>query len=529
LPDAKVGQPEAGTMRRAADVPLYYNAVDILERNLGARADKVALYSPERTMTFRQVSGEANQVANALGKKLGLRLGDFVALLCLDGSEWVASFFGIVKAGGVAVSINTMATARECAYILRDCRARILFVHESLLPTIEEIRSEQPFLGHVVVIGGSARGSDLAYSELIGDQATEIQAAPTHRDDPCMLNYSSGTTGEPKGIPHAQKDLPLTAQLYGVEAIGLLEDDITFSVAKLFFTYGSGGNLIWPWYLGASIILSPAPSRLAVNLLETIDRFKPTVFNGVPTSYASMLAIERFVEDYDLSSIRMCISAGEALPVAIWREWKKRTGHEIVEGIGTTENLALYLTNRLGDIRPGSTGKPVEGYEIKIIDDQGQPVPTGETGNLLVKGETAALSYLHQDERSRRTFLGEWLATGDRFREDIDGYYWYVGRSDDMLKVGGIWVSPLEIENTLTGHEAVLESAVIGHPDQSDLIKPKAFVVLQRGQSPSDEMAQQLIGYCARELAAFKRPRWIEFVDELPRTATGKLQRSKLR
>jgi benzoate-CoA ligase family protein len=516
-------------MRTAADVPLYYNAVDILERNLGARAGKVALYSPERSLTFRQVSREADQVGNALINKLGVRLGDFVALLCLDQSEWVTSFFGIVKAGGVAVSINTMVTPRECDYILRDCRARVLIVHDSLLPAIEGIRDAQPFLEHVVVIGRSARGSDLAYSELIGDQATELRAAPTHRDDPCMLNYSSGTTGEPKGIPHAQKDLPVSAQLYAVEAIGLREDDRTFSVAKLFFTYGSGGNLIWPWYAGASIILSPAPSRVATNLLETIDQFKPTVFNGVPTSYASMMAVDRFAENHDLSSIRLFISAGEALPVAIWHDWKKRTGHEIVEGIGTTENLALYLTNRLGDTRPGSTGKPVEGYEIKIVDDDGQQVPRGETGNLIVKGETAALNYVHQYERSRRTFLGEWLATGDRFYVDGEGYYWYVGRSDDMLKVGGIWVSPLEIENTLTGHEAVLESAVIGHPDQSDLIKPKAFVVLQSGYSPSEGMARELIAYCAKELAAFKRPRWIQFVDQLPRTATGKLQRSKLR
>ena len=480
-------------------------------------------------MTFRQVAIEANQVGNALISKLGVRLGDFVALLCLDQPEWVTSFFGIVKAGGVAVSINTMVTPRDCDYILRDCRARVLIVHESLLPAIEGIRDAQPFLEHVVVVGQHARGSDLGYAGLIGDQPTDLAAAPSHRDDPCMLNYSSGTTGEPKGIPHAQKDLPISAQLYGVDAIGLRDDDRTFSVAKLFFTYGSGGNLIWPWYAGAGVILSPAPSRTATNLLETIDRFRPTVLNAVPTSYASILAVDRFTETYDLSSLRMCISAGESLPVPIWREWKERTGHEIVEGIGTTEILALYLTNRLGETRPGSVGKRVAGYEIRIVDDDGLPVPRGEVGNLQVKGETAALAYLHQYERSRRTFLGEWLATGDRFYEDADGYFWYVGRSDDMLKVGGIWVSPVEIENALTGHDAVRESAVIGHPDQSGLIKPKAFVALQAGHSPSEEMARELIAYCARELAAFKRPRWIEFVDDLPRTATGKLQRSKLR
>jgi benzoate-CoA ligase family protein len=449
--------------------------------------------------------------------------------MCLDQPEWVTSFFGIVKAGGVAVSINTMATPSDCAYILRDCRARVLIVQASLLPTIEGIRDALPFLDHVVVVGQPARGSDLGYAGLIGDQPTDLAAAPTHRDDPCMLNYSSGTTGEPKGIPHAQKDLPITAQLYAVDAIGLSEDDRTFSVAKLFFTYGSGGNLIWPWYAGASVILSPAPSRIATNLLETIHRLRPTVLNAVPTSYASMLAVGQFGDTYDLSSLRMCISAGESLPAPIWNDWKARTGLEIVEGIGTTENLALYLTNRLGETRPGSVGTRVAGYEIRIVDDDGRPVPNGEVGNLQVKGETAALAYLHQYERSRRTFLGEWLATGDRFHEDADGYFWYVGRSDDMLKVGGIWVSPVEIENALTAHEAVRESAVIGHPDQSGLIKPKAFVALQAGSSPSEELSRELIAYCARELATFKRPRWIEFVDELPRTATGKLQRAKLR
>lgn len=516
-------------MRRAADVPLSYNAVDILERNLDARADKVALFSLDRTMTFGEVSREANQVGNALVERLGLRLGEFVAILCLDQAEWATSFFGILNAGGVAVGINTTVTPRDLAYILRDCRARVLIVHESLLAAIDAIREGQTFLEHVVVVGSAAGTSDLAYSDLVAGEATEMVGAPTHRDDPCMLNYSSGTTGEPKGIPHAHKDLPLTAQLYAVDAIGLREDDVTFSVAKLFFTYGSGGNLIWPWYAGASVILSAAPSRVATNLLETIARFRPTIFNGVPTSYASMMAVDRFAKAYDLSSIRMCISAGEALPAAIWHDWRQATGHEIVEGIGTTENFALYLTNRLGDTRPGSTGKPADGYEIAIVDGEGRSVPRGEVGNLMVKGETAALGYLHQYEKSHQTFRGEWLATGDRFYEDADGYYWYVGRSDDMLKVGGIWVSPLEIENTLTRHAAVRECAVIGHPDQSGLIKPKAFVVLHAGYASSEEMGRELIAYCASELAPFKRPRWVEFVEELPRTTTGKLQRAKLR
>jgi benzoate-CoA ligase family protein len=520
---------QARVVRLAADVPLTYNAVDVLERNLELRSGKVALHSAERSMTFEQVSSEVNQVANALAGKLDVRIGDAVAILALDRPQWVTSFFGIVKAGAVAVSLNTTGTSRDCAYILRDSRARVLIVDESLLPAIDGVRGEVPILEHVVVIGEAAAGCDLTYPQLIADAPIECTAASTHRDDPCMLNYSSGTTGDPKGIPHAHKDLPLSAQLYAVDAIGLREDDTTFSVAKLYFTYGSGGNLIWPWYAGASVILASAPSRVATNLLETIDRFRPTVFNGVPTSYASMLAVDRFTESYDLSSLRMCISAGEALPAAVWHQWQQRTGHGIVEGIGTTENLALYISNRLGEARPGSAGRRVDGYAIKILDEDGRPVPRGQVGSLFVKGETAALAYVHQYARSQQTFQGEWLATGDRFSEDDDGYFWYVGRSDDMLKVGGIWVSPVEIENTLTAHAAVRECAVVGSPDQSDLIKPKAFVVLAAGFDPSDELARELIDYCAQELAAFKRPRWIAFVDELPRTSTGKLQRSRLR
>ncbi|MBI5830015.1 MAG: benzoate-CoA ligase family protein [Chloroflexi bacterium] len=515
-------------MRRTSDVPLYYNAVDILERNLAERADKIALYSPDRAMTFRQVSNEANQVGNAL-RKLGLRLGDFVAILSLDCAEWVTSFFGALKIGAVAVGINTLLTPNEYAYILRDCRARTLIVHESLLPMIEEIRDGQPFPERVIVIGCPAREGDLSFRDWIGGEAAEIETAPTHRDDLGTLNYSSGTTGEPKGILHAHKDLPLSAQLYGADAVGLREDDRTFAIAKLFFTYGSGGNLIYPWYLGASIVLSPAPARVATNVLEVIDRFKPTVLHGVPTNYATMLAVEDFTEKYDLSSLRLCISAGEALPPAGWHAWEKQTGLEIVEGIGTVENFALFLTNRPGDIRPGSTGKPVAGFEIMIADDDGSPVPPGEIGNLLVKGETASLCYLHQSEKSRRTFRGEWLFTGDKYYVDADGYYHHAGRADDMLKVGGIWVSPLEVESMLMDHTAVLEAAVVGHPDSADLIKPKAFVVLKKGYQSSEQLAGELIEYCKQKMAGYKRPRWIEFVGELPKTATGKIQRGKLR
>jgi len=515
---------------RAADLPLYYNAVDILERNLPELADKLALLSAEREMTFQQVSAEANKVGNAL-RRLGVRNGDVVGILSLDAADWVTSFFGTIKIGGVALGMNTLLTPGEHDYIFRDSRARVLIVHEALLPAVEEIRRAPHFPEHVIVIGKASREGDVSYEDWIERESTKLEATKTHREDLCTLNYSSGTTGEPKGIFHAQKDLPLTAQLWGVNVLGLREDDRTFAAAKLFFTFGQGGNLIFPWYVGASIVLMAGPPRVTANVLGTIDCFKPTIFYSAPTSYATILAMaeDEFEKTYDISSLRLCVSAGEALPAPVWEGWKERTGLDIVDGIGSTENYHIFLSNHPDDIRPGSSGKPFEGYELKIVDDDGHEVPQGETGNLLVKGETATLSYLHQYEKSQQTFRGKWLFTGDKYYVDQDGYYWHAGRSDDMLKVGGIWVSPVEVESTLLRHEAVLECAVVGMTDQSDLVKPKAYVALKEGYKGSDELAQELIAHCKDQMADYKRPRWIGFVDGLPKTATGKIQRFRLR
>ena len=512
---------------RMTDLPLYYNAVEILEHNLAERADKGALYSLERNMTFQEVADEANQVGNAL-KKLGVRMGDYVGLLSLDGPEWVTSFFGTLKIGAISIGMNTLLTPAEFDYILRDSRARVLIVHEALLPKIEQIWDQQPFLEHVVVIG-QAKGHAMTYADWIAGESSELETAPTHREDFCTLNYSSGTTGEPKGILHAHKDLPLTANHWGKNILGLQESDRTFGAAKLFFTFGTGGNLIFPWYVGASIVLFSGSPRVATNILEMIDRFKPTILYNAPTGYAMALAIPNLTEKYDLSSLRLCVSAGEALPSPIWHQWKERTGLKTIDGIGSTEVYHIFLSNRPEDIRPGSSGKPFDGYELRIVDEEGNEVPQGHIGNLLVKGESVALSYLHQYAPSRHTFRGEWLFTGDKYYVDENGYYWHAGRSDDMLKVGGIWASPMEIESTLISHPAVLECAVVAHRDHSNLVKPKAFVVLNEGYTGSPEQEKELIEYCRTKMAAYKRPRWVEFVDELPKTATGKIQRFKLR
>jgi benzoate-CoA ligase family protein len=478
-------------------------------------------------MTFRAVASEVNRVGNAL-RTCDVRQGETVALLALDSPEWVTTFFATLKIGAVAASFNTLLTAAEYAYMLADCRARVLVVSEPILARVLEIASQVRSLEHIIVLG-QAHGDAVAYSAWIADEPDELEAVTTHRDDICCLNYSSGTTGEPKGIPHAHKDLPLTAQLWGVNVLGLTEQDRTFAAAKLFFTFGTGGNLIFPWYVGASIVLFAGPPRVPTNVLGVIQKYRPTILFNAPTGYASILAVDGFPQAFDLSSLRLCVSAGESLPAPIWEAWKAATGLDLIDGIGSTENYHIFISNRPGDIRPGSSGKSFAGYDLRIVDEDWADVPQGEVGSLLVRGETAALSYLHQYEKSRTTFLGEWLNTGDKYYVDADGYYWHAGRSDDMLKVGGIWVSPTEVESTLVSHPAVLECAVVGHPDRAGLVKPKAFVVCREGHVPTDDLADALIDFCRREMAEYKRPRWVEFLDELPKTATGKIQRYRLR
>jgi benzoate-CoA ligase family protein len=516
---------------KISDLPLNYNCVDILEHNLAARADKTALYSLERDMTFREVSEEVNQVTNAL-EKLGVRMGTFVAVLSLDVPEWVTTFFGVMKIGGVAVGMSTTLTPSEYGYMLDDSRSRVLVVHESLAGKVADILAERPFLKHVVVIGDASsitQIDSISFQDWISGESKEREVALTHQDDFCTLNYTSGTTGRPKGIQHAHKDMPVSSQLYTINTLGLSETDRTFSIARLFFTYGLGVNLFSPWHIGASTILCSQPPRKATNVLETIDRFKPTFLFNVPTGYASIMAVEGFAENYDLSSLRLCAAAGEALPASLWEAWKEKTGMEIVEGMGTTEAIALFLSNRPDDIKPGTIGKVVDGFEAKIFDEDGHEVAVGEIGDLMVQGETFALFYLHQYHKSQNSFRGQWLFTGDKFYIDEGGYYHYAGRGDEMLKAGGIWVSPVEIENTLRTHAAVFECAVLGRADGDGLVKPKAFISLREGIAASDELSAELIEHCKTHMAPYKRPRWVEFMDELPKTATGKIERKALR
>lgn len=513
---------------KAADLPLQYNMCEILEHNLETRAEKIALLSDDGSMTFGEVSRQVNRIGNAL-KRLDIRFGDCVAILCPDRPEWVTSFFGITKIGGTALGMNTLLKIEEYDYILGDSRTRVLIVHDSLLDVIQPVVEKHPMLIRVIVIGDAGASGYTTFDDWISGEEETLDAALTHRDDFCSLHYSSGTTGMPKGVLHSHKDYPLIAQLSGVDVFELTEDDRTFSVAKLFFVYGIGGNLIFPWYVGASCVLYSGPPRQVAGVLKTIETYEPTVFVSVPTVYGAILALPEFTERYNLSSIRMCLSAGEALPAPAWQSWKDATGLDILDTIGCTETYHTFMANRPGAIRPGSSGKPIGGYEVRLVDDEGNDVAAGDVGHLMVRGESTALFYLHQYEKSRHTFRGEWLFTGDRYSVDEDGYYWHAGRGDDMLKVGGLWVSPLEIENALNEHDAVTECAVVGHYDNAQLLKPKAFVCVRDNVETSNDLLAELLKLCAKKLDAHKRPRWIEFADDLPRTATGKVQRFRLR
>ncbi len=515
-------------MMRAADLPLHYNISAILEHNLTDHAHKPAILSDTALLTFREVSDQVNQTGNAL-LRAGVRFGDCVAILCPDRPEWVTTFFATAKIGGIALGMNTLLKTEEYDYILGDARVSVLVVHENLLDAIEPVLANHRTLNQVVVIGDAPHEGYTPFTDWIADEDTVLEPARTHRDDFCSLHYSSGTTGMPKGVLHAHKDYPLIAQLSGVDLFGITKDDRTFAVAKLFFVYGIGANLIFPWYVGASCVLFSGPPRQAAAVLKTIETYKPTIFISVPTVYGAILSLPKFNERFDVSSVRLCISAGEPLPERVWHGWADVTGLEILDTIGCTETYHTFMANRPGEIRPGSSGKPIDGYQVRLVDDDGHDVPQGEVGNLMVKGESSALFYLHQYEKSRHTFRGEWLFTGDQYRMDEDGYYWHQGRADDMLKVGGLWVSPTEIEDALAGHEAVAECAVVGYYDDTGLLKPRAFVCLREGVTPSDAVQGDLLKLCAKTLDAHKRPRWLEFIDNLPRTATGKLQRFKLR
>ncbi len=498
------------------EIPRNYNAAeDLVGRNLKAgRGAKVAFIDDAGQTTFGELSERVSRFGSAL-LAMGLRMEDRVLIAMHDSIDWPVAFLGAIKAGIVPIAVNTLLTSKDYEFMLSDSRAKALLVSEALKPQFEPLVGKLPFLKHVLVP---------PFKNLLEKSSPALSPAPTTRDDPCFWLYSSGSTGTPKGTVHVHSSMLQTAELYAKGVLGLQETDVVFSAAKLFFAYGLGNSLSFTLAVGATAVLMaerPTPDAVFKRLIEK----RPTFFYGVPTLYAAMLASPAFPKKEALN-LRICISAGEALPPQIAKSFKEKTGIDILDGIGSTEMLHIFLSNRPGDFRYGTTGKAVPGYELKLTDEQGKEVKQGELGELQIRGPTAASLYWNNRKKSRATFVGEWTKSGDKYSQDPDGYYGYGGRTDDMLKVSGIWVSPAEVEAALVSHEAVLEAAVVGKEDEQRLVKPKAFVVLKPGRQASVE---ELQNHVKSKLAPYKSPRWIEFAAELPKTATGKIQRFKLR
>ena len=509
-------------------VPEIFNATThFVDRNVtDGRGRHVAIECGDARITYDEVRRHVNRCGSAL-RGLGVRPEDRVLLLLLDGPEFVYGFFGAIKIGAVPVPLNTLWKPSDYQYVIRDSRAAVLIVSEALLPNVERIpAADRRSLRHVIVAGGDHGASSYPSFALFESQGSaELEAEPTSRDAPAFWLYSSGSTGAPKGCVHLQHDMVVCAELFGKGVLGISHADRTYSVAKLFFAYGLGNALYFPFAVGATTILSPA-APTPPNVYDTIERHKPTLIFSVPTSYGMLLA---HAGEYDLSSVRLAVSAGEALPPSLYDRFKQRFGVDIIDGIGSTETLHMFISNRPGAIRPGSSGLIVPGYEARLLNDENAAVPSGEIGNLWIRGDSVCAGYWNQHEKSKNAIEGHWIRTGDKFTRDVDGFYWYGGRSDDMLKVGGLWVSPVEVENALIAHDAVLECGVIGREDRDGLIKPMAFVVLAAGAAGSPELAKALQQFVRERLAEYKRPRWVAFVEELPKTATGKIQRFRLR
>ena len=511
------------------NLPDTFNAATyFVDRNVDAgRGARVAIECGDERVTYAQVAERVNRFANAL-RGLGIQPEQRIVLMQLDSPAFAYSFFGAIKAGAVPVPLNTMWRARDYQYALRDSGARAVVVSEALWREFAGIdRSQLPHLQHVIVVGAPPAGA-VAFDAICAAASAESKTEPTHRDAMAFWLYSSGSTGSPKGCVHLQHDMVVCAESYAVSVLGMREADRCFSAAKLFFAYGLGNALYMPFAVGATSILLPEPPT-AARVYDIIERYRPTLFFSVPTNFGMLLAHPARERDFDLSSVRHAVSAGEPLPESLFRRFRDRFGVEILDAIGSTEVLHMFIANRPGAARPGSSGQIVPGYDARIVDEDDQPVADGDMGNLLIKGDSTCAFYWNQHDKTRRTIVGEWIRTGDKYTRDADGYYWYAGRSDDMLKPGGIFVSPIEIESVLIDHEAVLECAVVGREDNDGLVKPYAYVVLQDGASGSPELAEALQQFVRSRLPDYKRPRGVAFVSNLPKTATGKLQRYKLR
>ncbi|MDM0014310.1 benzoate-CoA ligase family protein [Variovorax sp. J22P168] len=508
-------------------LPDSFNFAEHLFALNRGRAAKAAYVDDRGALGYGELEDRARRLASAL-LAAGVRREDRVLLLMLDGNDWPVSFLGSLYAGVVPVAVNTLLTADDYAYMLGHSGATAALVSGALLPMLQEAMAKAPHQVRTLLVSHPAGALPEGAQDLddaIAAQAPLAAPAATAPQDHAFWLYSSGSTGKPKGTVHSHANPWWTAELYGKPVLGLTEDDVCFSAAKMYFAYGLGNALTFPLSVGATVLLMAERPTPDATFRRWTGAHRPTVFFGAPTGFAGMLASPA-LPAREAVALRMCSSAGEALPGEIAQRFKNHFGCEIIDGIGSTEMLHIFISNRPGDIRYGTTGRPVDGYEIELRGEDGRPVPAGEVGDLYIKGPSAALMYWGNPEKSAATFRDGWTQSGDKYSRDADGYYTYAGRSDDMLKVSGIYVSPFEVEATLMLHPSVLEAAVIGKQDAEGLTKTKAYVVRKDGRTVSEE---ELKAFVKERLAPYKYPRFIEFVDELPKTATGKIQRFRLR
>jgi benzoate-CoA ligase family protein len=500
-------------------------APSFIDRHIDeGRSDKIVIRSAAGDqVTYGELAEAVNRAGNAL-LGLGIGKGDRVLMMVKDCPAFFFVFWGAIKAGIIPVPINTLLRAKDYTFMIEDSGCTGLVYSPEFAGEVEpalEAASSKP--AHAFRTEGEGR----TLNGLMTAASDVLDVAPAGADEDCFWLYSSGTTGTPKGAVHAHRDMVETGEHYATNMLGLKEDDVGFSAAKLFFAYGLGNGMTFPLWVGASTILLPGPPT-PDSTFDVIEKFKPSVYYGVPTLYAAQLkALES--EERDLSSLRACVSAGEALPADIFKRWREKTGTVILDGIGSTEALHIFISNVLGDFKPGTSGRIVPGYEAKIIDEERNEVAVGESGRLIIRGGSTAKYYWNNPEKTAETMVEGWLDTGDTYIQDEDGYFLYCGRNDDMLKVGGIWCSPFEIEAKLIEHPKVLEAAVVGRADNENLIKPEAFIVLNEASDAGDDLSAELLQHCKQGLAKYKYPRWFNFIEDLPKTATGKIQRFKLR